>query len=75
MGAVVSKVYTTLRQRDPHNQTLAVSLLILLTSASQKMKNLRAYTMWNCLVRASEEARSRRRQQRWQRGCARESAT
>ena len=54
MGAVVSKVYTTLRQRDPHNQTLAVSLLILLTSASQKMKNLRAYTMWNCLVRRAK---------------------
>ena len=41
-------ILTTLRARDPHNQTLAVLLLLLLARVSKSYKGLQAYTMWNC---------------------------
>mmetsp|Transcript_17401 Transcript_17401/g.21424 ORF Transcript_17401/g.21424 Transcript_17401/m.21424 type:complete len:262 (+) Transcript_17401:94-879(+) len=44
MGSVISQ----LRQRDPHNQTIAILLLIFLANISHQYKKLRAYTFWNC---------------------------
>ena len=39
---------TTLQKRDPHNQTLAVLLLLILARVSKTYKGMQAYTMWNC---------------------------
>lgn len=44
MGSLLAK----LRQRDPHNQTLAVLLLLVLARVSKTYKGMQAYTMWNC---------------------------
>jgi len=42
-------VYSTLQKRDPHNQTLAILLLLFLTHAkkSPKLSLFHAYTFWN----------------------------
>ena len=44
----LTTILTTLRRRDPHNQTLAVLLILLLARVSKTYKGLQAYTMWNC---------------------------
>ena len=43
----MGQVWSTLRKRDPHNQTLAVSLLLILVRISKSYEGLRAYTFWN----------------------------
>mmetsp|Transcript_38383 Transcript_38383/g.75572 ORF Transcript_38383/g.75572 Transcript_38383/m.75572 type:complete len:272 (-) Transcript_38383:124-939(-) len=46
MGTQVSKSAATLRRRDPHNQTFAIALLLILTLVSQKLRGMKAYTFW-----------------------------
>lgn len=45
----MGEVFSTLRKRDPHNQTGAILLLLCLTHTKYyiKLKFLKAYTMWN----------------------------
>lgn len=43
----MGQVWSTLRRRDPHNQTIAVALLLALARLSKSYEGLRAYTFWN----------------------------
>ena len=43
----MGQVWSTLQHRDPHRQTLAVALLLLLVRISKSYEGLRAYTFWN----------------------------
>jgi len=45
----MGSAYSTLKQRDPHNQTLAILLLIFLTQAKRypRLRLLHSYTFWN----------------------------
>jgi hypothetical protein len=51
MSALVT-AWSTLRRRDPHNQTVGIFLLLGLAHASKQksFEGIKAYTVWNCLA-------------------------
>ena len=49
---MITTAWQTLRERDPHNQTIGIALLLALAHASKQraLKDVKAYTVWNCIA-------------------------